>query len=165
MATPTPMAKRPAARPRCPTCSAPYYRWSGAWRPPEYCEHGHPPRGEKVIHGRAPGWFRAKLRAKYREEVGANRHRGLAESLIFDHYGRSGKHCNFFDHTGRDAQGNFVAEPYAVGCPECLEAAEQLAQKLELRVSITRPSFWCPWSDECVRITFFKPEILGASAR
>ncbi len=71
--------------------------------------------------------------------------------------------CNLFDHWGTDADGNLVTEPYAGNCEKCLAAAAEIAKRLNLKHSVTRPSWHAPWIDECVRITFYKPEAMGGS--
>jgi hypothetical protein len=157
-------------RPKCAECGAVYYWLGGQWNPEEYCRRGHPPRGAQVFRG-APTWLRSALNVVYSEEIKnsfnhleghrtklASQHE--VESFLINHIKR-GFPCliSFLDHTGRDADGNFVSEPYAKNCADCLTAAIAFAERIGVRYELTQPSWHCPWCDDCVRMTFFKPKL------
>ncbi len=62
----------------------------------------------------------------------------------------------FLDHYGHDANNNFICEPYARTCEACHKDAKKFAQTIGATLSIDKFTFHCPWSDECIRMTFMK---------
>jgi hypothetical protein len=113
--------------------------------------------------------MRSALNVAYPEEIKAHFQRNFqsdrrklgskseAGFFLMNWIERNSK-CNFLDHAGHDAEGNFVSEPYASTCKICLEAGPALAARLGVKYTLTLPSWHCPWSQDCVRMTFYKPQ-------
>jgi hypothetical protein len=99
-------------------------------------------------------WF-VKL-AKARKKIEPN-----YIPLLFNKCGGRG----IFDHMGTDVNGDFVCEPYAKSCADCLEQARLIADYLGLRYTLTNETWHARGTPNglpsCVRITFVKPEVLA----
>ncbi len=136
------------------------------------CAAGNPPRGEPVRY-EVPLWIQGALNAAYPEEIKAyfgyrsgfgGRRKLGSRSQVRAFLHRKGKErcqggVGLFDHFGSDAVGNLITEPYAKNCTGCLATAAELAERLNVKHTVTHPSWHAPWIDECVRITFFKPVV------
>jgi hypothetical protein len=129
------------------------------------CATNPSPRGTRVREYIAPVWLKAAVNEGYAEEVletrrrRYNRRRAVTSRHQAINFIAQRSKCHLFDHWGMDPDGNLVTEPYAGNCETCLADAAEIARRLNVRHTVTRPSWHAPWIAECVRITFYRPEV------
>jgi hypothetical protein len=120
------------------------------------------PLGAEVFPG-VPGWLRSRLNKKFPAEVrsyvrgrGANRTRLSSNGEAWGFLVNS-SYRGLVDHEGHDAHQNFISEPYAD--KEQIEPqVAELAGRLNVKYTISLPSWHMPWAGDCLRICFFRPE-------
>ena len=146
------------------------------WAPPppgsERIKRSDARRGSRV-HKQTPGWLKDALNRAYRAEAKnfmGPRSKGFTNQWRTEMFLMNWNHWNrnhvtrlpdIFDHFGSDADGNLVCEPYFGRAPEeDYQDVERFARRLGCRVEFSLPSWHSPEDDDCVRITFFRPETI-----
>jgi len=130
----------------------------------EACAQNPPPRAPRVFTG-VPRWVRYRLNAKLPTEVQAylrqfhcRRVRLASCSEAWNFLANSRDLVSLLDHWGQSSEGNLVTEPYAERTPEFEAQVAGFAAQLEVKHSISLPSWHAPWDRDCLRVTFYRPE-------
>jgi hypothetical protein len=128
------------------------------------------PRELQLKLGKTPVWMRARLNAAFPEQVRTHlrqiqhvRRTKLNSrdeaawfvSRVLKHLPECRCLIGIWDHWGTDQDDRLVLEPYARNCESCTKQIEWLAAKLDLRYTITQPTWWAPHLPNCVRVTFW----------
>ena len=112
------------------------------------CAANTPPRGAEVFRG-LPKWLGHALKAGFSGDVLVLSAENFLERRL----------QSVFDHAGHDVQQNLILEPYAKQTREFEEKIAVFAKRLGVGHSISVPSWHAPYWSDCLRITFFKPEV------